>query len=409
MVTINLFSLSSLTNISQVSSMLNTSSKQLKYLLYGRPESQRYTTFRIPKRRGGHRSISVPKDDLKSLQRRFVDILYSIYSPRRLVHGFVQGRNILTNASPHVRKRYVFNVDLENFFPSINFGRVRGLFMSEPFNVLQAGATILAQLCCHRGFLPQGAPTSPVISNIICSRLDRQLMKLAQSHNCFCTRYADDITFSKTRTAFPAEIGYFDENKNAVVGAELRQIIESNGFRINAEKVRLYTNTHRQSVTGLTVNEKPNIPRDFIRQIRAMIHAWDKYGLQEASREHEARYYRRHGKQGDVPTLRYIIPGKLAFIKMIRSVNDPVYRNLQAQFVKVYPDYFKVMLKENEQMTQRDVFISHASEDKESIARPLAEALILAGFLVWFDEYELRIGDSLRGKIDEGLASARYG
>ena len=104
---------------------------------------------------------------------------------------------------------FVF-IDLENFFPSINFGRVRGLFMSEPFNVPQAGATILAQLCCHRGVLPQGAPTSPVISNIICSRLDRQLMKLAQSHNCFCTRYADDITFSKTRTAFPAEIGYFD-------------------------------------------------------------------------------------------------------------------------------------------------------------------------------------------------------
>jgi len=298
MATTNLFPLSSLTNIYQVSSILNTSSKQLKYLLYGRPESQRYTTFRIPKRRGGHRSISVPKDDLKSLQRRFVDILYSIYSPRRLVHGFVQGRNILTNANPHVHKRYVFNVDLENFFPSINFGRVRGMFMSEPFNVPQAGATILAQLCCHRGVLPQGAPTSPIISNIICSRLDRQLMKLAQSHNCFCTRYADDITFSKTRTAFPAGIGYFDENKNAVVGAELRQIIESNGFRINAEKIRLYTNTHRQSVTGLTVNEKPNIPRNFIRQVRAMIHAWDKYGLQEASQEHEARYYRRRGKQG---------------------------------------------------------------------------------------------------------------
>jgi len=209
--------------------------------------------------------------------------------------------------------------------------------------------------------------------------------------------------------AFPAEIGYFDENKNAVVGTELRQIIESNGFRINAEKVRLYTNTHRQSVTGLTVNEKPNIPRNFIRQIRAMIYAWDKYSLQEASQEHEARYYRRRGKKGQVPALNYIIPGKLAFIKMIRGVNDPVYRNLQAQFVKVYPGYFKVMLKENEQMTRRDVFISHASEDKESIARPLAEALILAGFLVWFDEYELRIGDSLRGKIDEGLASARYG
>jgi RNA-directed DNA polymerase len=118
-------------------------------------------------------------------------------------------------------------------------------------------------------------------------------MKLARSYHCFYTRYVDDITFSKTSTSFPAQIGYFDENKNAIVGAELRQIIENNGFRINAEKVRLHTNKHRQSVTGLTVNEKPNIPRNFIRQIRAMIHAWDKYGLEAASQEHEARYYRR--------------------------------------------------------------------------------------------------------------------
>src|SRR5262245_27596171 len=194
---------------------------------------------------------------------------------------------------------------LDNFFPSINFGRVRGLFMAEPFNIPEKGATILAQLCCHHGVLPQGAPTSPIISNIICSRLDRQLMKLARSYHCFYTRYVDDITFSKTSTSFPTQIGYFDENKNAIVGTELRQIIENNGFRINAEKVRLHTNKHRQSVTGLTVNEKPNIPRNFIRQVRAMIHAWDKYGLDAASQEHEARYYRRQGKQGKVPTLDY--------------------------------------------------------------------------------------------------------
>jgi len=94
---------------------------------------------------------------------------------------------------------------------------------------------------------------------------------------------------------------------------------------------------------------------------------------------------------------------------MVRGINDPVYRNLQAQFVKVYPAYFEIMREENEQMAQRDVFISHASEDKASIARPLTDALIVAGFSAWFDEYELKIGDSLRGKIDEGLKNSRYG
>jgi RNA-directed DNA polymerase len=198
--------LDQLNSISQVSLLLNTSSKQLRYLLYGRPESQRYTTSLIPKKRGGYRNIAAPKEDLKSLQRRFTKILYSFYLPRQSVHGFIQDHSILTNAEPHVHKRYIFNVDLENFFPSINFGRVRGLFMSAPFNIPEKGATILAQLCCHRNALPQVAPTSPIISNIICSRLDRQLMKLAQSYHCFYTRYADDMTFSKTSTSFPQRL-----------------------------------------------------------------------------------------------------------------------------------------------------------------------------------------------------------
>jgi hypothetical protein len=140
-----------------------------------------------------------------------------------------------------------------------------------------------------------------------------------------------------------------------------------------------------------------------------MIHAWAKYGIESAGDEHAARYYRRQGKMKKVPPFESIIRGKLEFVKMVRGINDPVYRNLQSQFVKVCPEYHSVMVAENTQMAYRNVFISHASEDKESIVRPLTKGLIDSGFSVWFDEYEIRIGDSLRQKIDEGLANSRYG
>ena len=186
-------------------------------------------------------------------------------------------------------------------------------------------------------------------------------------------------------------------------------IITTNGFQINSDKIWLFDNKHRQTVTGLTVNAKCNVPRRFVRQIRAMIHAWKKHGYDKAQEEHANKFYRRSGKKGGVPPYDRVVRGKLEFVKMVKGMGDPVYRNLQAQLVSVCPDYLHVMLEENATMTRRDVFISHSSDDKDAIARPLAEALVAAGFTVWFDEYEIKIGDSIRTKIDEGLVCSRFG
>jgi RNA-directed DNA polymerase len=284
-----------------------------------------------------------------------------------VTHGFVADRSIVSNAFAHTRKRHVLNVDLEDFFPSINFGRVRGLF--KKIGVPITAATILAQICCHEGGLPQGAPTSPILSNMVCARLDSKLMQLARTFHCTYTRYVDDITFSRQNGAFPPEIGRTDESGNAIVGAELRAIIESNGFRINSDKVWLFKNKHRQTVTGLTVNAKVNVPHRFVRQVRAMIHAWAKYGLEAAGIEHATRFYRRKGKKGEIPPFDCIIRGKLEFIKMVKGIRDPVYRKLQTQFVAVCPEYMAVMEKGNAAMDSRDVFLSHASEDKAAVGR----------------------------------------
>jgi RNA-directed DNA polymerase len=282
-----------------VAKLLGTSTKQLQFLLYGRPEGQRYTQFTISKRRGGTRTILAPRDDLKILQWKLAAKLAEAYRPRQVVYGFVGGRSIAGNADRHVCSRHVLNADLKDFFPSIHFGRVRGLFLS--LKAAPATATVLAQICCHRGALPQGSPASPVVSNMICARMDRELLALAKKHHCRYSRYADDLTFSRKRGAFPPELAYLDEDDGrAILGKELRGIIEDNGFTPHPEKTWLFSRLHRQSVTGLVVNAKRNVRREFVRQLRAMIHAWEVYGLEHAEAEYHTRYFRGQ-KRGASP------------------------------------------------------------------------------------------------------------
>jgi hypothetical protein len=399
----------SASRLNDVAALLKTTAKQLRFLLYVRPEHARYTNFTIKKRRGGRRLLKAPKDELKAIQRRLADFLQDRVDMRKPAHGFVRERSIVTNAILHVHHRVVFNIDLKDFFPTINFGRVRGLFMADPFKATPAIATILAQICCHEGSLPQGAPTSPVVSNLICSRLDAQLQRLAREHSCVYTRYADDITFSKRKGGFPAEVATADISNEIGPGKALREIITSNGFLIHPDKVRIFRNTDRQTVTGLTVNSRVNVPRKFIRDVRAIICDWRKRGLPAAEATHHEKFYRRPSKLGGPPPLPRILEGKLNFLKMVRGLDDQVRRNLQRQLANVWPEYLSTMVKENNQLDMRDLFISHASEDKPDFVRPFVEALIHEGVSVWYDEYELTIGDDLLVKINGGLTKSRYG
>lgn len=405
--TVGIFS--AVSNIEKLAVLLESSPKQLRYLLYARKEAARYTTFSISKRRGGERTIRAPQEDLKAVQRVLSELLQDNLTPRAPAHGFIRGKSIATNAEQHVGRRFVFNVDLQDFFPTVNFGRVWKLFMSPPFSAPEATATILAQICCHEGVLPQGAPTSPVVSNMICHRMDGQLLRLAKEHGCVYTRYADDLTFSKRRGTFPPEIAAQNGGLDVTPGKELRDIIKSNGFHIHPDKVQFFRNTDRQTVTGLTVNQKVNVSRIYIRQIRAMICDWRKNGQQAAEERHHANFYRRPDRLAGNPPIELIIEGKLNFLKMIRGTDDEVRRNLQRQFVAVWPDYESVLENENRKLLMRDLFISHASEDKDGFVRQFVQALIKEGVSVWYDEYELKIGSDLAEEIDKGLAHSRFG
>ena len=153
-----------------------------------------YNDFSVPSKSGKTRLISAPDRRLKMLQRTIAPLLDKIYIPRNPVHGFVQDRSVKTNATSHSRSKFVVNLDIEHFFPSISENRIAGLLKA--LGVNDDVAAIVARLCTNKGILPQGAPTSPVLSNMICFRLDKEMLAIAKAARCIYTRYADDITFS---------------------------------------------------------------------------------------------------------------------------------------------------------------------------------------------------------------------
>ncbi len=297
-----------------VADLVGITYSTLVYHVYKTPKHERYTTIVIPKKSGGTRTLYAPVSPLKLIQRTLHTVLTSVYSPKPVNHGFMQGKSIVTNAKFHIGSRWILTVDIEDFFPSINFGRVRGLFIKPPYNRPTSVATILAQICCFDNALPQGAPSSPMISNMICGRLDGNLHYLAKSLGCRYSRYADDLTFSTNRSKLPpalAMITNSDAGAIVDVGEPLRNIIESNGFRVNRKKVRLQRFSQRQKVTGITVNEFPNVSRDLIRQIRAILHNCKTKGIENAEKDFHARFLSKHRKPDrPAPPLRRVLKRK---------------------------------------------------------------------------------------------------
>jgi RNA-directed DNA polymerase len=332
-----------------ISQLLGVTTKQLNFHLYVLPDKKKYKVFDVSKKSGGTRQISAPASPIKVIQRNLKQVLETVYKPKPSTHGFVTGRSIVSNARIHKKRRYVLNVDLENYFPTIHFGRVRGMFMGNPYHLNDEVATILAQICCHGGVLPQGAPTSPIISNMICARLDAKLQQLAKEHQCTYSRYADDITFSTNRSRFPSALAHLSEIGQVEIGNELSLVIESNGFKANPKKTRLQGNQQRQEVTGLTVNKYPNVQRRYVKQIRAILYAWKTFTLESTAQN----YFENHAghKYSDPkayrPPFQRIVFGKIQFVGMVKGKNNPVYLGLLREFLRLAPEYVKIEYTDN--------------------------------------------------------------
>lgn len=344
---VTLARLKATTNLAEVAKLLGFTPKGLSFVLYTMPKNALYSTFDIPKKDGGTRTISAPTPQLKLLQKRLAQVLSlcvgeieHAHPVRKVVsHGFQEGRSIVTNAANHRRRRYVLNLDIADFFGTINFGRVRGYFISDAsFKLDPAVATILAQIACHKNSLPQGSPSSPIVSNLIGAILDRRLISLAKENKCTYTRYADDLTFSSRLLKFPRALAYPSASKpnSWRLGKKLREEIKHAGFKINKKKTRMQIAGSRQMATGLVVNEKVNVTQEYYRDTRSMCHSLFRTG----------KYHR----PGSVDMIDDLVPlqARLAHVYYVRTRRDradPINKEARVlQTSQPYPLYLRFLL-----------------------------------------------------------------
>ena len=284
----DLTALKAATTLSHVAHILDIKPGMLSFQLYKKPKATLYKKFEIPKSHGGTREISAPEKDLKFIQHRLSLLLQRCVEEINvasghveteknpgIAHGFKRKHSIMSNARAHQTRRYVFNVDLHDFFGTIHIGRIIGFFTKDKsFALHPKVALVLAQIACHEGKLPQGSPCSPVISNLIGHMMDVQLVRLATATGCTYTRYADDLTFSSNKQSFPSRVAkQTDEDKDIwTLGVGLKRIVKRSGFSFNDKKTRMQYKDSRQEVTGLTVNRKINAHKDYRNTVRAMVH-----------------------------------------------------------------------------------------------------------------------------------------
>lgn len=324
---------------------LDISKKRLNFLLYVLSSAQRYKSFDVKKRKSKlTRRIKSPIKPLKEIQRKLAKDLLEIYSTPLNVYGYVKERDVVKKAEKHVGQRWVARIDLENFFGSFNFGRVRGMFRSKPFCFPDALATVLAQLCVDSNELPQGAPTSPVISNILMWRLDARLRRMAREHRCVYTRYADDLVFStNTRRMSSGICNVIDADSGDPIvspGDALLKAVQGEGLAANISKTRLYGRTERQQVTGLTVNEKVNIDRKYVKDLRAVLYACSKVGVEAAARRFFSSHYPKNvptGKQ--VSEFADIVKGRVMYVGRIKGYTSGAFLALASRLKILLPDF----------------------------------------------------------------------
>lgn len=322
----------------------------MKHLLYYCNPNHvfhRYQQFKIKKKSGGYRQITAPRNQsFMMLLQSVNEILKAMYTPSDYAMGFTEQRSVVTNAAVHKGQNYVFNIDLKDFFPSVEQGRVMKRLTLAPFKFSPQIALLISGLCSMRVkreqpieakqhdldkqfmyVLPQGAPTSPIITNMICNTLDRRLAGLAKRFGLHYTRYADDITFSSMHYVY-AEDGEFRK--------ELARIINGQGFTINDAKTRLQKLGSRQEVTGIIVTEKLNVTKKYVREIRSLLYIWEKYGYTDAMSRFLPKYKteKGHVKKGN-PDLTNVLDGKLMYLKMVKGDTDAVYAKLYNQFQKL--------------------------------------------------------------------------
>lgn len=318
--------------------------KQINYFLYklgGKQEDiyhvepyEVYKTFEILKKSGTKRIINAPVNELELLLHCINVLVKAIAKPHPKAFGFVEGKSIVDGAKIHVGKNYVYNIDLKDFFHSFDLNRVKMGFYNPPFNLKDDREPLAYMLACLTTYnidgkrvLPQGSPSSPSITNLLCWRLDHRLDGLAKRFGAEYSRYADDITFSSNHHCF----------KDVFI-SELTKIITDQGLTINPAKTRLQTNNVRQEVTGLTVNNKVNVTSKYLKDVRMYLYYCEQYGIEKAKKFYENDYKKIKPDSiiNKPPSIELFLKGKLNYLSMVKGKDDPTYLKLESRFSNLF-------------------------------------------------------------------------
>lgn len=315
--------------------------KNINFFITNQSLKDRYFQFSVKKKNGGTRIINAPTDGLKAIQRCLNVIFQIVYDVNPAATGFIPGKSILDNANVHSGNLYVYNLDLKDFFHSIDQARLWGRLKHPPFNLNEKTgrieiANIISMLCCYKisvleptgeyknkSVLPQGAPTSPVITNIICQQLDFYLSACAKRFKLKYSRYADDITFSSMHNVY---------QDGSSFRKEVQRIIVAQNFTIQENKTRLQRQAFRQEVTGLVVNVKPNVQKRYIKEIRMWLYYWETYGYDKANHFFSLKNANDTTKDRPVSGMLNVLAGKLDYLKMVKGSNNPMYNKLKDNF-----------------------------------------------------------------------------
>ena len=337
--------------------------KQLSFLADTNHVQRRCKTFRLRKKHGGYREITAPKGGLRGILNALNILLQTYDEPTPWAYGFVCGRSVVDNARPHVGKRYILNLDLKDFFPTITRQQVADCLTAEPFGFSSLAAKLISGLATVRTknneeVLAQGFATSPTLSNFICREMDKEIASIATAQGITFTRYADDLTFSSDTDILRPQ---------GELVQQVKTIVERYGFRLNEEKTHLQRRGRRQEVTGLMVTEKVNVSRRYVREIRSLLYIWERYGYEDACQAAWKSYRQQHGKTKEylyfVP-LNAVLRGKLNYMKMVRGADDPLYQ----RFVSRYNALQKTNKREVKEVTYKAYmgkYLSNSTRDKK--------------------------------------------
>lgn len=275
-------------------------------------KSSYYRSFNVLKKSKGFRKINQPLNLLFEIHEILRNKISNLNRNHQLAHGFINGRGIVSNASRHINKDVVLNLDLKDFFDTISKNRIYSNFDNEFQNKELLG--IFADIVTYENRLPQGSPCSPAISNIVCYSLDSKLSDYSILNGLTYSRYADDLTFSFGNT-YKIQQYIF----------EIIDIIQSEGFIINARKIRYYRNNKRQIVTGLVVNEKLNVKRELIKNVRAILYNWENKGYEYCTNVFNQKFT-------DKSKFTETLEGWIDFIGQIRGKEDKLFVQLKTHF-----------------------------------------------------------------------------